>query len=155
MENRSSDEFSKRTDKLAKALGLSVRDLYPALGMSVSMLFGYRKGHNRITDKAWRKLRKAEIEAGIEARAEEPPAQFGERSGHRAPFKTLVRLPHETGHTVPLSPQVLRKRIVAEVDAAVQAAGDDTVRLAALLDELETRLGERVRRWQEYDAAKR
>ena len=50
---------------LASRLGMNLSELPPIIGISYAMLFGYRKGTNRITSKVWLKLDAAEAAAGI------------------------------------------------------------------------------------------
>lgn len=58
--NQSSDVFSERTDALAAALHVSIRDLAERIGISQAMLFAYRGGKYPISEKAWKKLEAAE-----------------------------------------------------------------------------------------------
>lgn len=44
---------------------MPLRSLPPRLGISPSMMFAYRAGKNQISNKAWGKLRSAEIGAGL------------------------------------------------------------------------------------------
>ena len=53
-------EFSERTDKLAVSLGGPVSALIPLMKVSNGMLFAYRTGKHRISNKAWRKLESLE-----------------------------------------------------------------------------------------------
>ncbi len=64
--NKSSYDFSERTDRLAAALHVTMRELGPKIGVSPAMLFGYRSGKYDPTLKAWRKLEAAEQAAGID-----------------------------------------------------------------------------------------
>lgn len=64
-ENHSSSDFSERTQVLADHLGVSLRELADAIGISQAMLFGYRSGKYHPTLKAWRKLEAAEAKHGI------------------------------------------------------------------------------------------
>lgn len=62
-ENQTSSDFLRRTDALALKLGKNVQELSEVLGISRAMLFGYRKGKNAISGKAWLKLETAEKDA--------------------------------------------------------------------------------------------
>ena len=62
---RSASHFSQRTESLAVALGVHLKELPSRLGFSERMLFGYRSGKYPITGKAWRKLEQAEREARL------------------------------------------------------------------------------------------
>lgn len=59
-QNKSSSIFLERTDALAAALNVSIRELAERIGISQAMLFAYRSGKNPISEKAWRKLEEAE-----------------------------------------------------------------------------------------------
>ena len=81
--NRSSAEYSQRTDRLAAALQVHLTDLHTVVKQSQRMIFAYRKGEQPITPKAWRILREAEIAAGIAVDAvEEEQAGFGSQPRH-------------------------------------------------------------------------
>lgn len=80
--NRSSSQFSQRTENLAEKMNLLLRDLPQVLGFSERMLFGYRSGKYPITNKAWRKLEQAERTAGIV----QPQSQSMGRIGRRGPM---------------------------------------------------------------------
>jgi hypothetical protein len=56
-------EFIRRTDALAHRLGLNLSEIEGFLGISKAMLYAYRSGKNRITQKAWLKLASAERDA--------------------------------------------------------------------------------------------
>ena len=58
-------EFSERTESLAAHLGKKLSELPEVIGISPAMFFAYRSGKNTVSGKAWRKLEKAEREAGI------------------------------------------------------------------------------------------
>ena len=76
--NRSSAEYSQRTDRVAAARKVQITDLYTVIDQSQRMIFAYREGEKPISKKAWRKLREAEIAAGIAVGAvEEEQAGFG------------------------------------------------------------------------------
>ena len=64
--NRSSSHFSQRTENLASALGVLLKDLPVKIGISERMFYAYRSGGNPISDKAWRKLEQAEVTAEAE-----------------------------------------------------------------------------------------
>jgi hypothetical protein len=61
--------FTERTDRLAKALDVPVRDRGPWLGISGTTLFLCRQKGAAISKKTWRKLEQAEEKA----RRPEPP----------------------------------------------------------------------------------
>jgi hypothetical protein len=50
---------------LAERLGLNLSEIPERLGISKAMLFAYRKGTSRITNKVWIKLGEAERKAGM------------------------------------------------------------------------------------------
>lgn len=83
-ENHTISEFSERTDRLAEKLGLPLRDLPQRLDISQSMLFAYRKGTHPISKKAWRKIRSAEIAAGIVSEVSEGEQADYRKSGSSA-----------------------------------------------------------------------
>lgn len=61
IKSESNLEFTKRTDKLASALGITVSALAKVIGISNGTLFAYRK-HSPITRKNWSKLESVEKE---------------------------------------------------------------------------------------------
>jgi hypothetical protein len=65
-QNRSSSHFSQRTENLASAMGVLLKDLPVKIGISDRMFYAYRTGGNPISDKAWRKLEQAEATAEAE-----------------------------------------------------------------------------------------
>lgn len=78
-------DFLTRTDLLAATLGCDVQALPELIGISRSSLFAYRSGKARITDKAWAKLRAAEVKAGLARRVYEaaplPSSRLNEPGG--------------------------------------------------------------------------
>ena len=62
---RNSETFLERTDLLAARLGVQMGELLPILEISRASFFSYRSGKRPISAKAWRKLEKAEREAGV------------------------------------------------------------------------------------------
>lgn len=58
-------DFLERTDALAEKLGISLRILAPVMDISVASLFGYRNGSIPVSKKAWSKLERSEIAAGL------------------------------------------------------------------------------------------
>jgi transcriptional regulator with XRE-family HTH domain len=75
--------FFKRTERLAKVLRLSGREIAKKIGVSHGSLCGYRTGRIRITNKAWAKLEAAERAAGVETGAvvrDGPGARYDVRS---------------------------------------------------------------------------
>lgn len=79
--NRSNQEFSQRTDALAKRLGVALNDLHAHTGFSSRMLYAYRTEGGEISRKAWGKLLAAEIKAGI---AVKPPVSQQSAEGNQA-----------------------------------------------------------------------
>lgn len=65
-ENHSSSHFSQRTEDFADYLRVSLRDLPERIGISDRMFYGYRSGAYPVSAKAWRKLRRAELAAGLQ-----------------------------------------------------------------------------------------
>lgn len=66
--------FSEKSEKLAAHLGVKLDELPARLGVSKDMFYAYRTGRYPISKKAWRKLREAEIAAGLHTSA----ASYGE-----------------------------------------------------------------------------
>ena len=58
--------FLKRSDAVAKAMKVSLRELVPIIKLSTGAFFGYRNGKMTVSAKAWRKLELVEHLAGIE-----------------------------------------------------------------------------------------
>jgi hypothetical protein len=65
VKNPTKDVFSEKTDRLADHLKLPIKELAAYIGISPDSLSGYRSGRYEISAKAWRKLRTAEMKAGI------------------------------------------------------------------------------------------
>jgi len=77
--NQTISEFIHRTDKLAVRMGMNLSDIPDAIGISKAMLYAYRNGKNRITQKVWAKLEAAEQAYGP------PPTKEPEPAGETAP----------------------------------------------------------------------
>lgn len=92
-QNQSIANFSERTDALASALKISLRDLAERIGISQAMLFAYRTGKQPISLKAWRKLEAAE--SGLLNPQATAPAR-SDRVEDAPPFR----------YTQPTSPQL-------------------------------------------------
>lgn len=71
--NRSSSQFSQRTERLADVLKVQLGELPDRIGVSPRMFYGYRSGKYDVSDKAWRKLDQAERAAGIAPESEDSP----------------------------------------------------------------------------------
>lgn len=69
--NHSFSQFFLRTDLLAEHYHVPVESVAEKIGISTTMLFSFRKGRYAISAKAWRKLEKAEKEAGIYKKSED------------------------------------------------------------------------------------
>lgn len=124
-QNRSAEEFSQRTDHLAQALGVPLNALESFTKISPRMLYAYRGAKNRVTAKAWAKLRSAEIAAGIV-----PANEIGERSttgdlavgeDEQAPYGT---------------PEMLEREARQFFERVISAAKGDTVRLGWLMQQM-------------------
>jgi hypothetical protein len=78
--NQTISDFSARTDALATALKVTLRELGPKIEISPAMLFAYRSGANEISAKAWHKLWRAEVAAGL-AKSEQGLVAFTPQGG--------------------------------------------------------------------------
>jgi hypothetical protein len=76
----SKDEFSQRTNALAKKYNLVLRDLPPVIGFKDRAFWGYRTGEYKVSKKANDKLIAAEIAAGL-------------RYGASAANRTILEIP--------------------------------------------------------------
>lgn len=154
-QNWSSEEFSTRSDRLAKRLGGSLRDLAPRLGISQSALFAYRRGKIPITAKAWATLDRLELALNMEhpeklddALGEPEPAPYGQQAITRAQIETKMRAFLDAAERVPgglgfasvlvslhLRPEQLRDLDPAHVELTRHAQAipprDDPSRVAA------------------------
>jgi hypothetical protein len=83
-----SELFSQRTDALALKLNLTLKQLAEKTGLSTGSFFGYRKGRVRITNKAWAKLKAAELDAEKKIGEDGKPSESGENK----PFRQDVRM---------------------------------------------------------------
>jgi len=72
-ESQTNSDFFSRTDLLASRLGLNLSELPSKIGISKAMLYAYRSGKHRITNKVWFKLEQAERAAGIHPPSEREP----------------------------------------------------------------------------------
>ena len=81
--------FLERTDKLAAALRISLRDLAPRIELSVASLFGYRSGSLKISPKAWGKLERAEKSEQADGIGEKKPRDVF-RSGDVKEFNPAI-----------------------------------------------------------------
>ena len=72
MINNAAEDFTRRTDALAFALKLSLRDLSAYIGISRAALHTYRNGDQPVSKRSWRKLRTAEEKASLVAPLPEP-----------------------------------------------------------------------------------
>src|SRR5690606_30595463 len=117
-------DFYGRVQRLADCYGIPIKEAASRAGISPSMLFAYKSGKSPVTRKAVRKLRTAEIEAGLEpAAVNEEAARYGERFRSDPPLHE-VRAPHE--HLPPpLTPAVLRVEATEYLESLFAAAGDD------------------------------
>jgi SOS-response transcriptional repressor LexA len=80
--------FSQRTDFLATALCVFLRDLPGIIGISPRSMFGYRSGKYPVTAKALRKLEAAEQSAGID-----PAPQTDTQVRSRVPSNSIKTIP--------------------------------------------------------------
>lgn len=62
-ENKTIQDFVRRTDDLAYKTGLNLSELPKIIGISKAMLFAYRSGKQAISAKVWRKLYEAQVKA--------------------------------------------------------------------------------------------
>ena len=99
--------FTERTDRLAKALDVPVRDLGPWLGISGTTLFLCRRKDAAISYKTWQKLERAE------ERARRPDLPWG----------LISETPDDAGMgRDPLPPEPTQAEILAFVAAALARA---------------------------------
>lgn len=88
--------FSQRTDALAFALGVSLRELGGKVGVSTAMIFAYRSGRTPVSGKAWKKILTAEHAAGIRSENDVMGAMIREdQEGHYdGPRDTVEEIEH-------------------------------------------------------------
>jgi len=135
------------------------------------MLFGYRQGKYPITAKAWRKLRSAEIAAGIAVATEEERAEFSARSRVAAPLfegapagrgatpspasdstQRGVIAPHHSDFIPGLATS--EQDVRAYIERVLAAAAGDPRRLATLIEVLEMHVEPWLRKWRPEQPAK-
>jgi hypothetical protein len=71
--------FSEKSERLAKHLGINLDAIPAYIGISKDMFYAYRTGRHPISAKAWRKLKQAEIEAGLRKDVGEVKREFKQR----------------------------------------------------------------------------
>ncbi len=110
---------------------MNLSELPQIIGISYAMLFGYRKGTNRITPKVWLKLEAAELEAGM---CEKKPGDVVRKGDLKE-----IPPPDEKKLTPPRSWEDELKRMESRMDTRLDELRDQlrvmTTAMAALLEQ--------------------
>lgn len=117
-------DFLERTDALAKAKGLSLRALAPSMDLSVASLFGYRNGSIPISNKAWKKLERAEAEAGLKASVSRDMLEKGSEE-----IDWDTPLPPEIAGPLMKAAEGARERFEAMMKAEIGGLREEVARL--------------------------
>jgi hypothetical protein len=91
MENRTSSQYSQRTEALAAKRGVLLGEIPEVLGVSARMFHGYRSGKYPISPKAWRKLEAAEAQMENSAPLRINPSWTEQGKGEPADYARPLR----------------------------------------------------------------
>jgi hypothetical protein len=119
-ENQTISDFIIRTDLLADRLGLILSEIPQKIGISKAMMYAYRAGNSRITNKVWLKLERAERAAGIHQ--DTVPAEPAKAGSSASPKEFFDLVEKKERVKDPFPPSLARlQAITAQVQADLAA----------------------------------